>query len=227
MAADILEVAREFARELANAGEGAKAKLVVELMSEVKERRAKAEAPAVAPLIRVSIGVAKDAVTDNDGGPIFAADLFQHAGSHSVIGHVVLTRYNGKIGAGWDADAVKARKWAVTGVVTDFTDSHGLGFKVRHDDGSEAWYEPEHLMLRARKHPWQSALDVAHASGPASLLRKPVADRYAIGRMRGVVRRITEYPEAGTTRLECDIAHDDGGTWTRNAEDLVMLGPAS
>lgn len=227
MAADILEVAREFARELANAGEGAKAKLVVELMSEAKEHRAKAEAPAVAPRIRVSIGVARDAVTDNDGGPIFAADLFQHAGSHSVIGHVVLTRYNGKIGSGWDADAVKARKWAVTGVVTDFTDSHGLGFKVRHDDGSEAWYEPEHLMLRARKHPWQSILDVIRERGPLVALRMQVAALYRVGWSRGTVRRITEDYEGGDVRTKCEVVDDDGNTRTYDAKDLVVLGPAS
>lgn len=51
---------------------------------------------------------------------------------------------------GWDAEALTARKWSVSGKVIDHSDSHGVSYKVRHQDGTEAWYERTELR---RRHP--------------------------------------------------------------------------
>lgn len=38
-------------------------------------------------------------------------------------------------------------KWGVSGKIIDYSNSHGLCYKVRHQDGSVAWYEPGELEL--------------------------------------------------------------------------------
>ena len=46
----------------------------------------------------------------------------------------------------WTEDVKESRKWGVTGVVVNHSGSHGLCYKVKHDDdGTEAWYTPEEL----------------------------------------------------------------------------------
>jgi len=45
----------------------------------------------------------------------------------------------------WTIEALRERKWDVTGVIIEHSNSHGLIYKVRHDDGSTAWYEPREL----------------------------------------------------------------------------------
>lgn len=45
----------------------------------------------------------------------------------------------------WTPRAVASRKWGVLGTVVGRSDSHGFVLHVRHDDGSEAWYETREL----------------------------------------------------------------------------------
>jgi len=45
----------------------------------------------------------------------------------------------------WAEEAKAKRKWGVTGTVVDRSDSHGLCYRVKHEDGSTAWYEPAEL----------------------------------------------------------------------------------
>jgi hypothetical protein len=45
----------------------------------------------------------------------------------------------------WSPEALRLRRFGVTGVVVDFSDSHGLIFAVQHRDGSIAYYEPQEL----------------------------------------------------------------------------------
>ena len=45
----------------------------------------------------------------------------------------------------WAETLSQARQWDVTGTIEDYSDSHGLCYKVRHDDGTESWYNPEEL----------------------------------------------------------------------------------
>jgi hypothetical protein len=37
------------------------------------------------------------------------------------------------------------RIWGVVGTIVDYSDSHGLCYKVKHDNGTESWYNPEEL----------------------------------------------------------------------------------
>lgn len=47
----------------------------------------------------------------------------------------------------WVPEALASRKWGVTGEVVKHSDSHGLCYGVRHDDGSAGWYEPRELEI--------------------------------------------------------------------------------
>ena len=48
----------------------------------------------------------------------------------------------------WTAAGRAQRRWGEKGVVMDRSDSHGLCFCVRHQDGTKAWYEPDELEPR-------------------------------------------------------------------------------
>lgn len=39
------------------------------------------------------------------------------------------------------------RRWGVKGTLVQYSNSHGLCFQVRHDDGSLGAYEPDELRL--------------------------------------------------------------------------------
>lgn len=45
----------------------------------------------------------------------------------------------------WDPEALKRRKWGVTGTVIAEHDAHGLYYVVRHEDGSFGGYDPSEL----------------------------------------------------------------------------------
>lgn len=46
----------------------------------------------------------------------------------------------------WGPEARRYRRWGVSGIVTDISDSHGLCYEVKHrDDGTVGWYEPREL----------------------------------------------------------------------------------
>ena len=38
-------------------------------------------------------------------------------------------------------------KWGVEGIIIGHSDSHGLIYKVQHDCGGTAWYEPNEIEL--------------------------------------------------------------------------------
>lgn len=42
----------------------------------------------------------------------------------------------------WAEEAKLIRRWGVTGTICDLSNSHGLIYKIKHEDGSYAWYEP-------------------------------------------------------------------------------------
>ncbi len=45
----------------------------------------------------------------------------------------------------WVETLKQSRQWGVAGTIEDYSDSHGLCYKVRHDDSTESWYDPEEL----------------------------------------------------------------------------------
>lgn len=47
----------------------------------------------------------------------------------------------------WTHEAKLARKWNVIGQVKDLSNSHGLCYNVKHEDGSDAWYDPSEFEL--------------------------------------------------------------------------------
>lgn len=59
----------------------------------------------------------------------------------------VLTVKPEKEATDWSKAALAERKWAVKGIVTERSNSHGLIYKVCHQDGSSAWYESRELCL--------------------------------------------------------------------------------
>lgn len=50
-----------------------------------------------------------------------------------------------KVSTDWQAEALKDRRWGVSGKVIEHSDSHGPVYKVRHQDGTTAWYERREL----------------------------------------------------------------------------------
>lgn len=47
----------------------------------------------------------------------------------------------------WSYEAKQARKWNTNGVVVDLSNSHGLCYKIRHDDGSDGWYDRSEFLI--------------------------------------------------------------------------------
>jgi hypothetical protein len=51
----------------------------------------------------------------------------------------------------WAKGALLERKWGVRGRILGRSDSHGLIYHVKHDDGTFAWYEPRELKFHDDK----------------------------------------------------------------------------
>lgn len=47
----------------------------------------------------------------------------------------------------WSDPDNRGCQWGVLGRIIHYSNSHGLCFRVRHNDGSIAWYDPEELEL--------------------------------------------------------------------------------
>lgn len=45
----------------------------------------------------------------------------------------------------WQPEARLKCRWGMEGIVVDRSDSHGLCYRVRHADGSDAWYNPDEI----------------------------------------------------------------------------------
>lgn len=69
------------------------------------------------------------------------------------IGSPVRTLESRTLDSEWSPEARKQRKWGVTGIITDYSNGHGLCFKVEYSDGSAGWFDLEELALQegARK----------------------------------------------------------------------------
>jgi hypothetical protein len=51
-------------------------------------------------------------------------------------------------GSGWLDPDNRGCRWGVSGTIIDYSNSHGLCFRVRHFLGGDtAWYDPEELEL--------------------------------------------------------------------------------
>ncbi len=50
----------------------------------------------------------------------------------------------------WTDEGWALRKWRVRGTVITHHDSHGLCYEVRHEDGTEACYNPNELKIMKR-----------------------------------------------------------------------------
>jgi hypothetical protein len=46
----------------------------------------------------------------------------------------------------WTEETLAQRRWGVVGKVITHSDAHGLCYKVRHQDGSVAWYDSAELV---------------------------------------------------------------------------------
>lgn len=57
---------------------------------------------------------------------------------------VVTTEANPEID-GWTEEALRNRQWGVKGTVIMHHDSHGLCYKVQHEDGTVGCYDPSEL----------------------------------------------------------------------------------
>jgi hypothetical protein len=57
----------------------------------------------------------------------------------------VITTKPAKESADWTAEARLARRWGLDGKVQEKSDRHGVCYRVKHEDGTEAWYERKEL----------------------------------------------------------------------------------
>lgn len=69
----------------------------------------------------------------------------QRPASSLHVGFTVETVKPKRESTDWDPAALQARRWGVSGEIVERQTGHGEVFKVRHEDGSTAWYEPREL----------------------------------------------------------------------------------
>ncbi len=60
---------------------------------------------------------------------------------------VKTTQQNQNLRGEWTEEAQKNRKWGASGKIIGHSDSHGLCYKVLHEDGTEGYYDPSELEL--------------------------------------------------------------------------------
>lgn len=60
---------------------------------------------------------------------------------------VKTTRPNMALRKEWTDEGWRERKWNVQGTVVSHSDSHGLCYKVRHEDGTGGYYDPSELEI--------------------------------------------------------------------------------
>lgn len=46
----------------------------------------------------------------------------------------------------WTLENCQARQWGVKGKVIDLSNTHGLCYRIQHDDGTDAWYDPQEFV---------------------------------------------------------------------------------
>ena len=64
----------------------------------------------------------------------------------------------------YSSEARIARKPGAAGTVTGHSDGHGLCYKVIHDDGTEAYYDPDELLSEGVPLFVDHAVDEIHES---------------------------------------------------------------
>jgi hypothetical protein len=67
-------------------------------------------------------------------------------------------------GRDYAADARLARRPAADGAIVGSSDSHGLCYKVLHEDGTEAYYDPDELLSEGVPLSVDHAVDEIHES---------------------------------------------------------------
>lgn len=55
------------------------------------------------------------------------------------------TKENVSLRGEWASEARAMRKWGMVGVVSDYSDAHGLCYEVYHNDKTHGWYDPSEL----------------------------------------------------------------------------------
>lgn len=61
------------------------------------------------------------------------------------VGTKVLTVETNHTSKDWDKKALASRRFGVVGTIIHESNSHGLCFKVEHEDGSIGYYDPWEL----------------------------------------------------------------------------------
>jgi hypothetical protein len=69
------------------------------------------------------------------------------AGERLISGTLVVTMQPAVESEDWqrNSDDFKNRRWGVLGRVVACLNGHGLTYRVEHEDGTRAWYEPREL----------------------------------------------------------------------------------
>lgn len=62
-----------------------------------------------------------------------------------LIGKKVKTLSENKNITDWNDDVKYSRKWGVKGTIQRLSNSHGLCYEVKHDDGTISWYDSSEL----------------------------------------------------------------------------------
>ena len=64
------------------------------------------------------------------------------------IGDIVVTRANPALDVwGWTDKGLAAKRFGIHGLIVDHSDGHGEVYRIRHSDGTYAWYDPLELVL--------------------------------------------------------------------------------
>lgn len=83
---------------------------------------------------------------------------------------VITTTENPEIRAEFSNEAIAERKWGVQGSIIEHSDSHGLCYKVQHDDGTVAWYDLSELSTPEKSLSWDTAFQAKEHLLPGQLL---------------------------------------------------------
>ena len=89
------------------------------------------------------------------GGELLVSNLLNGGSTEqeqaACVGTRVLTRRPALIAGDWMSNAHVTRKWGKHGTITDYSNAHGLCFKVEYDEGGSGWFETRELTVGAEK----------------------------------------------------------------------------
>jgi len=85
----------------------------------------------------------------------------------SRVGKAVITVRSENTADDWSDEARLHCQWGVSGKIINYSNSHGLCYRVQHEDGTTAWYDMGELIFKQKISTWVivgPGSDVDHTS---------------------------------------------------------------